>query len=107
MLRPYLQLSPLAEVFQDHVTMVPACLHISPHRGCDVSPCKVLPAPQDETLRCVPIATAPAGFLVIGLQRGRRTPMQHLPDVRLADAHTERARRDDHTDRKSTRLNSS
>src|SRR6266545_2540832 len=96
MLRPYLHLSPLTEVFQDHVTMVPARLHISPHRRRDVSPCKVLWSPQNETLRCVPVASCPAGLLVIGLERRRWPPMENAPDVRFVDPHAKRARRDNH-----------
>src|SRR5213079_34727 len=95
MLRPYLQLSPLAEVFEDDFTMVPAGLHVAPHRRRDVSPCEVLRPPQNETVGWLAIAAGPAGCLIVRLERRRRPPVEHLPHVRLVDPHTKRARRDD------------
>src|SRR5438093_8037347 len=75
--------------------MAPPCLNIPPHRRRDVSPCKVLRSPQDETLGRLAVSAAPAGLLVIRFERGWRPPVQYLPHIGLVDSHAERAGRDD------------
>ena len=44
------------------------------------------------------VAARPAGLLVVGLRRGWQRPMNDETNVRLVDAHAERAGRDDHSD---------
>src|SRR6266550_1813296 len=84
--------SGLPEVLQYHGPVVCPGLDIAFHGGSDVAEGQVSRAPQNETLRCVPVPSCPPGFLIVSLERRRWPPMEDLPAVRLVDSHTERAR---------------
>src|SRR5881394_4094205 len=75
--------------------MVPSSLDVASHRRCDIAPCKIFGSPQDQAVGCLAVSAAPAGLLVVGFERGRRTPMEHPTDIGFVDPHTERTRCDD------------
>jgi hypothetical protein len=51
---------------------------------------------QQHAVTRAPVAPAAPGFLDVLLERRRHLVMEHVADVRLVNAHTERARRNHH-----------
>src|SRR6266699_7033041 len=90
----------LPEVLEQHAPPAAPSLHVAPHRRGEVGPRpdEVPPTPQEATLRRLPVPSRAAGLLVIGLERPRRTPVDHAPHIGLVDPHAERRRGHDHTD---------
>src|SRR5919197_3427786 len=52
--------------------------------------------PQDDTLSNLAVPAAPAGFLIVGLERRWWAPVQHSAHVGLIDSHTEGTGRHNH-----------
>src|SRR5439155_18556883 len=81
------------EILENQLPVVASCLDISPHRGRNVSPCKVIRSPQNETVGRTPVPPRAPRLLVIGFERRWWPPVQYLPHIRFVDPHPEGARR--------------
>src|SRR5256886_1316461 len=86
----------LPEVGEQHAAPANGAGDVGSHLRRVLGPREVSRAPEDQAERRPAIPPRPAGLLVIGFERARHPPVQHLAHVRLVDAHAERARRDHH-----------
>src|SRR5262245_55884266 len=86
------------EILEDQSAMIAPRLDVLEHCGRNAAPAQVLRTPQNETLGDLVVAAGAPGLLVIGLERRRGPPMQHLAHIGFIDAHAECARGDDDAD---------
>src|ERR1051325_6429638 len=83
----------LPEVVQQPPPPAPSGLDVGSRFGRALRPLEVRRHPENQARGGTTVPPRPPRFLIVGLERTRRSPVDHAAHVRLVDSHAEGARR--------------